>query len=127
MLSAPPKVETVRPPATRSPRLSSSLRVLLLLLILLVPNFWQRRIQAADLGSHIYNSWLAEQVQLNRAPGLILAPLTSNVLFDLELGALYGLVGAEPAQRIAVSLTVLIFFWGAFAFVSAASGLRPWY
>jgi hypothetical protein len=36
-------------------------------------------------------------------------------------------VGPEAAQRIAVSLAVLTFVWGAFAYVSMVSGRRPWH
>ena len=89
--------------------------------ILLIPCFWQRRIQAGDLSSHIYNSWLAQQIDLGRAPGLTIAPVATNVLFDLILSGLLRSFGAEAAQRIAVSLVVLIFFWGAFALASATS------
>jgi len=36
-------------------------------------------------------------------------------------------VGAGAAQRIAISLAVLTFVWGAFAIVSAVSGRRAWH
>ena len=48
---------------------------------------------------------------------------TTNILFDLMLGGLFKLLGPEAAQRISVSLAVLIFVWGAFAFVRR--GFRP--
>jgi hypothetical protein len=92
---------------------------------LLIPCFWQSRIQAGDLGSHIYNAWLAELIRQGRAPGLSIVPQTTNVLFDLLLDALFRLVGSAAAQRIAVSLSVLVFVWGAFAFV-AATARREW-
>jgi hypothetical protein len=95
-------------------------------LLLLAPCYWQPRIQAGDLSSHIYNSWLAQLIESGRAQGLIVAPQTTNVLFDLVLSALFRLFGAEAAQRIAVSLAALIFIWGAFAFTTAVSGRRPW-
>src|SRR6266700_1221502 len=104
MLSAPAQVEPLSQRKDRFPRFFSTIRILLLSAVLLIPCFWQRRIQSVDLGSHIYHSWLAQQVQLGKAPGLTLAPLTSNVLFDLSLSVLYKAFGAEPAQRIAVSL-----------------------
>jgi len=94
--------------------------------LLLAPCYWQPRIQAGDLSSHIYNSWLAQLIESGRAQGLVVAPQTTNVLFDLILGGLFRLFGAEAAQRIAVSLAALIFIWGAFAFASAVSGRRPW-
>ena len=52
---------------------------------------------------------------------------TTNVLFDLLLGGLFQVFNAEFAQRIAVSLAVLTFAWGAFAFVSVVAGRRPWH
>jgi hypothetical protein len=95
--------------------------------VLLIPCFWQRHIQAGDLSSHLYNSWLAQQIDLGKAPGLTIAPVSTNVLFDLILSGLFRTVGAEAAQRIAVSLVVLIFFWGAFAFASATGKAPPWF
>ena len=94
--------------------------------LLLAPCYWQPRIQAGDLSSHIYNSWLAQLIESGRAQGLIVAPQTTNVLFDLILSGLFRLFGAEAAQRIAVSLAALTFIWGVFAFTAAVSGRRPW-
>lgn len=102
------------------------LQVALVSLLLLLPCFWGRRIEAGDLSSHIYNTWLAEQVELGKAPGLTVVPLKTNVLFDLALESLYRRFGAEAAQRVAVCASVLIFTWGAFAFLSAVNGRRMW-
>src|SRR5579862_4990008 len=90
--------------------------------VLLIPCFWQSRIQAGDLSSHIYNTWLADQIERGKAPGLAVVPQFTNVLFDLILAELYDPLGPGPAQRIAVSLTVLNFVWGAFYFISIVSG-----
>lgn len=95
--------------------------------LLLLPCFWQPRIQAGDLSSHIYNAWLTQLIESGRAQGLVVAPQTTNVLFDLMLGGLFRLFGPEAAQRIAVSLAALIFIWGAWAFAAAVSGRRPWH
>ena len=95
-------------------------------LLLLAPCYWQPRIQAGDLSSHIYNSWLAQVIESGRAQGLIVAPQFTNVLFDLLLGGLFKAMGAEAAQRIAVGFAVLVFIWGAFAFTSAAAGRKVW-
>jgi hypothetical protein len=35
--------------------------------------------------------------------------------------------GAEFAQRVSVSVAVLIFVWGAFRFITVVSGRRPWH
>lgn len=93
---------------------------------LLAPCFWQRRVQAGDLASHLYNAWLAQLIEDGRAPGLALAGQSTNVLFDWLLAALLGALGPGPAERIAAALAVLVFAWGAFAFVSALAGRRVW-
>lgn len=97
-------------------------------LVVLIPCFWQARIQASDLSSHVYNAWLAQLIERGQAPGLSLAFQSNNVLFDLMLSGLLRVFGAEAAQRIAVSLAVLVFFWGAFAFVWSWARPRkaPW-
>jgi hypothetical protein len=94
--------------------------------LLLLPCFWGAYIQAGDLSSHIYNSWLAQLVQTGKVSGLTLASQSTNILFDLILSGLFRSLGAATAQRIAVSLAVLVFVWGAFALASAASGRRAW-
>jgi hypothetical protein len=96
-------------------------------LAVLVPCFWHSRIQAGDLSSHIYNSWLAELVERGAAPGVEVVAQPSNVLFDLLLYKLFRAYGTNAAQRIAVSIAVLIFAWGAFYFVSVVNRRRPWF
>ncbi|HXM67736.1 MAG TPA: hypothetical protein VN911_13455 [Candidatus Acidoferrum sp.] len=91
----------------------------------LVPCFWQSRIQAGDLGSHIYNAWLATLIQQGRAPGLYIASPSNNILFDLLLQWLLPRVGMNLTQRIAVSASVLIFVWGAVLFVSRCARPEP--
>lgn len=93
-------------------------------LLILVPCFWQSRLQAGDLGSHIYNAWLAQLIHEGKAPGLVIVGLNTNVLFDWMLSGLFP-VGPDLAQRIAVAAAVLVFVWGAFAFASV-SGRRSW-
>src|ERR1017187_1467106 len=94
-------------------------------LLFLVPCYWQPRIQAGDLASHIYNSWLSQLIESGRLQGLVMVRQTTNILFDLILSGLFKVVGPEAAQRIAVSLAVLTFAWDVFAFVGAAGGRRP--
>jgi hypothetical protein len=96
-------------------------------LLLLAPCYWQPRLQAGDLSSHIYNAWLAQLIESGRAQGLTVVRQTTNVLFDLILSGLFRLFGAEAAQRIAVSLAVLVFIWGCFAFITRVSGRKPWH
>lgn len=101
------------------------LRYLLTSLAMLVPCFWLPRIEAGDLSSHAYNAWLAELIARGQAPGLHIESQWTNRLFDLLLSALWGL-GPNAAQRIAVSIAVLLFFWGAFAFVRKTARREPW-
>ncbi len=103
-----------------------ALRVLLISAAVLAPVFWHRTIAAGDLGSHLYNAWLAQLIRHGYAPGLWLAPRWNNVLFDLLLSGLGRFVSLHAAEKIAVSLAVLIFFWGAFAFICAATRRVPW-
>lgn len=104
----------------------NALRLLLISAAVLVPVFWHRNIAAGDLGSHLYNAWLAQLIRHDYAPGLWLAPRWNNALFDLLLGALGHFVSLHVAEKIAVSLAVLTFFWGTFAFVCAATRRAPW-
>ncbi len=101
--------------------------VLLLSALILVPCYWHRRIEAGDLGSHTYNAWLTVLVKQGRAPGLYLAHQWNNIIVDSALTWLGARLGFIAAERIVVSLCVLTFFWGAFAFISAASLRPPWY
>src|SRR5713101_10179407 len=103
------------------------LRVLLLFAVLAVPCFWHRRIEAGDLASHVYNAWLAQLIERGQAPGLYLARQWNNVLFDLLLLKLGNLFGFAVAQKIGVSLCVLIFFWGGFALIAAVARRPPWF
>jgi len=94
---------------------------------MIVPCFWHRRIEAGDLGSHVYNAWLAQLIEKGQAPGLYIAPQWNNVLFDWMLLHTANVVGFAVAEKVLVSASVLIFFWGVFAFVAAVSGPPPWF
>ena len=93
----------------------------------LTPCFWHRNIEAGDLGSHLYNAWLAQLIHHGQAPGLWIARQWNNVLFDFLLSGLGSIFGLRAAGKISVSLAVLIFFWGAFALVCAAVRRAPWF
>jgi hypothetical protein len=93
----------------------------------ILPCLWHRRIEAGDLGSHVYNAWLAQLIEKGQAPGLYIVHQWNNVLFDWTLQHAANLVGFAAAEKIVVSLCVLIFFWGVFALVTAASGRPPWF
>src|SRR5262249_20732052 len=81
---------------------------------------------AGDLGSHVYNVWLAQLIAKGQAPGLYLAGRWNNVLFDVTLLHVANVIGLAAAQKVVVSGCVLVFFWGVFAFVAALSGRFPW-
>lgn len=116
---ARPALSAVRPH-------SDTIRYIAASAALLLPCFWQSRIQAGDLSSHVYNSWLAGLIEKGRLEGLTIAHPSTNVLFDLILAALFRWLGPAWAQRLAVSLAVLVFAWGVFAFVRAVSGRKAW-
>jgi hypothetical protein len=91
----------------------------------LIPCFWHKHIEAGDLGSHVYNAWLAELVRRGELSGLWIHRQWSNVAFDLLLSAFGKIVNWAWAEKLAVSICVLIFFWGVFALVSAAARRAP--
>jgi hypothetical protein len=102
------------------------LRVFWLSVVLAVPCVWHRRIEAGDLASHVYNAWLAQLIAKEQAPGLYIAKQWNNILFDVMLLRIANLVGLAAAQRIVVSIGVLIFFWGVFAFIQTVTERPPW-
>jgi hypothetical protein len=93
----------------------------------LTPCFWHRRIEAGDLGSHTYNAWLALLVAQGQAPGLYTTSQSNNIVVDLALTSLGARLGFITAERIVVSVCVLCFFWGAFAFIAASTLRAPWF
>ncbi|HET8924441.1 MAG TPA: hypothetical protein VFN26_15765 [Candidatus Acidoferrum sp.] len=100
--------------------------ILAVSLIVLVPCFWHRHIEAGDLGSHVYNAWLAQLIEKGQAPGLYITHQWNNILFDVFLLYAANHAGFAIAEKVVVSLCVLVFFWGVFAFLSAVSGSTPW-
>ena len=95
--------------------------------VLLAPCFWQSRIHAGDLSSHIYNAWLATLIEKGQAPGLVIKPMFTNVALDLLLESLLKWFGPDWAQRIAAALVVLVFAGGVFAFLTAVSRKPVWF
>ena len=65
-------------------------------------------------------------IRQGRAPGLWIARQWNNVLYDLLLSWLGSAFGLRAGEKLAVSLAVLTFFWGAFALISAATRRAPW-
>src|SRR5262249_20957996 len=82
---------------------------------------------AGDLGSHVYNAWLAQLIEKGQAPGLYIVRQWNNVLFDWLLLHTANFAGFAAAEKIVVSLCVLIFFWGVFSFVAAISNRPSWF
>src|SRR5438128_1343468 len=103
------------------------LRVILVSCALLIPCFWQKHIVACDLPSHVYNAWLTTLIERGQAPSLYIAPQWNNVLFDVILVRLCSVFGFALGEKLAVSLSVLLFFWGSFALAAAASRRAPWF
>lgn len=107
--------------------------VLIVSVLIVGPCFWHHHIEAGDLGSHVYNAWLARLIEKGQAPGLVLVQQWNNVLFDFALVGLGGLMSFAAAEKIVTAVAVLIFFWGAFALVcsmrarNADSDTVPWF
>lgn len=92
--------------------------------LVVTPCLWHRHIEAGDLGSHVYNAWLVQRIEHGEAPGLAVIPQWHNVLFDNLLSGLGAVFSLPVGEKLAVSLAVLLFFWGMFALLCAA-GRRP--
>lgn len=102
------------------------LKVLLLSVALLVPCFWQSRIQAGDLSSHLYNAWLSNEIEAGRGSGLVLAHPWTNVLVDWMLAFVMRAGGPALAEHVVVPALVLVLFWGAMAWIRAVKGEWAW-
>lgn len=114
------------PAHARARSLPRSAQYGLVSLLLLLPVLLPRYVPAADLPSHLYNTWLTLLVREGRAPGLELAPQWSNVLFDWWLEWLWRLAGPAVAEKAAVAAAVLVFFWGSFSLVTAITRHPAW-
>jgi hypothetical protein len=95
--------------------------------LVLIPVYWQPRVHGGDLSSLINNAWLSQLIEAGRTDGLETVRQGTNILFELMLGGLMRIMGAEMAHRISVSIAVLTFVWGAFRFVSVVAGRRAWH
>jgi hypothetical protein len=93
----------------------------------LIPCFWQAHIQSTDLPSHLYNAWLYTQVVAHRLPGLVIVHQKTNLLMDELLAHTMKWWGPVWAERSVVGLSVLVFFWGAFRFITVLANRRPWH
>jgi hypothetical protein len=98
---------------------------------LVIPCFWQPIVSSADLQSHLYNAWLAELIRNGSIHGLWIGQQSTNIVVDVLLSWLESAIGVSGAERVVTSALVLVFFWGAFHFISAVRGqaaywLAPW-
>jgi hypothetical protein len=94
--------------------------------LVVIPCVWHRRIEAGDLGSHVYNAWLAQLIERGQAPGLFLQHQTNNILFDVLMLHVANVAGFGVAEQVVVGAFVLIFFWGVFALITASTGRLAW-
>jgi hypothetical protein len=101
--------------------------VLAISALIVVPCWWHRRVEAGDLASHVYNAWLAQLIEKGQAPGLYIAKQWNNILFDVLLLRTANLAGIALAEKIAVSICVLVFFWGVFAFIRTTTERASWF
>lgn len=119
---------TVEANLTNIPALSRRpILILTVSLLLVIPCLWQRHIEAGDLPSHIYNSWLAQLISHDQAPGLYVVHRYQNVLFDLALFHVGNLFGLAIAEKVVASACVLILSWGVFSFVAVVTQRLPWF
>lgn len=95
-------------------------------LLLILPVLLQRHVQAGDLASHLYNTWLVLLVKSGEPLGLEIVPQYSNILFDWWLEGLWRFGGPVFAEKAAVSASVLLFFWGAFLLLTRLTGRPAW-
>lgn len=102
------------------------LRIGLISAVVLLPCFWHHEIEADDLGSHLYNAWLVQLIHRGELPGLSVVHPWTNVLFDYMLSGFGAAFGLHAGEKISVALAVLVFFWGAFGLVAAATRRAPW-
>ncbi len=93
---------------------------------IIVPCFWHAHVEAADLGSHVYNAWLYTQIEGGNLSGLKVAPQYTNVLTDTAFSSFGKMLGFDAAEKIIVPICVLVFFWGTFTFISRIAGRHAW-
>ena len=114
-------------PLVFSPPRRRAWLLLVISIAITVPCFWHWQLEAGDLGSHVYNAWLAQLIAKGQAPGLYMVRQWDNVLVDWMLLHTANAFGFTAAGKIVGAACVLLFFWGTFAFVAAVNGQPPWF
>lgn len=102
------------------------MKYLLTSLLIVLPCFWNARVQAGDLASHTYNIWLVDLIRSGHLPGLQLAEIRTNVLFDLLEENLIHVLGFEYGEKVSIALAMLTFFWGAFSWIRTITSSNAW-
>ena len=80
---------------------------------LFLPCFWTARVQGGDLGSHVFNAWLVQEVKAHPVAGVEVTTQFHNVLFDVVLEYALKVTGSpDLAARIGVALALACFTGG---------------
>src|SRR5580704_15067950 len=93
------KTAPSHPPPSAPARRQQFARYVVISIVVLIPCYWHRYIQAGDLGSHVYNAWLAQLVQQGKAPGVYVVWQWQNALFDLMLFYFAKVVGLAAGEK----------------------------
>ncbi len=112
-------------PGPHTPRFP--LYVFALSLLVILPCVWHAHLESVDLGSHTYAVWIKWLSEAGKAPGIYIARQSTNILFDWILEGCCVLFGFDAGGMTAAAICVLVFFWGAFAFVTTLVGRFQWH
>src|SRR5438270_13387489 len=88
------------------------LLIVILLVVSVVPCFWDERAGTGDLLSHVYNVWLVQQIKAGQAPGLALACTHTNILLDMLLDHLVVWFGFGLGSKLGLAFVVLLYTGG---------------
>src|SRR5215471_10246712 len=77
-------------------------KIIVVSALLVIPCIWHKHIQAGDLGSHVYNTWLAQLAEKGQGPGIVVVRQWNNVFFDISLDYAARLFGWHAAERLLV-------------------------
>src|SRR3954465_3051094 len=94
------------------PPLSSSAKISLASILVVLPCFVQAHIATGDFCSHIYAAWIGNQARAGHIEGIALVHQRTNILFDDFLMILLRHMNAVAAEHISLAALALAFFWG---------------
>jgi hypothetical protein len=118
---------TLQESSISTPLASGWLRPAAISLLVVVPCLWQPIVSSGDMQSHIYNAWLAELIRSGSVHGLWIGHQSTNLLLDILFPWLLRFLGVSGAERLAGVAAVLVFFWGAFFFISVINRSHPYW